>query len=66
MIIALSIKAFFLFAFLIYVVFAAVAVRQVYLMTSTLEVGFETQLRIISWAHLALAVGVLLFAIVLL
>ncbi|MBI2267940.1 MAG: hypothetical protein HYU80_00625 [Candidatus Blackburnbacteria bacterium] len=57
-------KVFFLFAFFIYIIFATVVVRQVYLMTNTLEVGFESQLRIISWLHLLLAIGVFLFALV--
>lgn len=62
-IVSLAVKGFFLFAFAIYIVFAGVVVRQVYLMTSTLAVGFETQIRLIGWLHLALAVGVFLFAL---
>lgn len=58
------IKLFFLFAFFIYIVFAAVVARQVYLMTATLEVGFETQLRLLAWGHLFFAIGVFIFALV--
>lgn len=59
-------KLFFLIAFFVYVFFAGVVVRQVYLMTGTLEVGFETQIRLIAWIHFFVAVGVLLFALVVL
>lgn len=61
--VSLAIKTFFLFAFGIYIGFAGVALRQVYLMTSTIEVGFETQIRIVAWLHLILAVAVFLFAL---
>lgn len=59
-------KIAFLFAILVYVFFAAVVVRQVYLMTQTLQVGLETPLRIIAWIHLLVAVGVFLSALVIL
>lgn len=59
-------KILFLFAILVYVFFAAVVVRQVYLMTSTLKVGFETLLRFIAWLHLLLALGVLFLVFVVL
>lgn len=50
----------------IYIVFALVVMRQVQLMTKTLEVGFETQLKFLSFAHLLAAVGVLVFGIIIL
>lgn len=56
------VKILFLFALLIYLIFAAVVVRQVYLMTSTLRIGFEVETRIIAWVHLFLAVAVFVFA----
>ncbi|MBI2007361.1 MAG: hypothetical protein HYS83_01535 [Candidatus Blackburnbacteria bacterium] len=56
-------KIVFLFAVLVYLFFAAVVVRQVYLMTRTLQVGFETALRIVAWLHLFLVIGVFLLAL---
>lgn len=54
-------KLFALLAFVIYVIFAGVVVRQIYLMTTTVKVGFELPLRGIAWAHLGAAILVLLF-----
>lgn len=59
-------KMFFVFAFAIYVIFAAVVVRQVYLMTDALEVGLEGQVRTLAWAHFGLAIAVLLFVLLVL
>lgn len=59
-------KMFFVFAFVVYAIFAAVVVRQVYLMTDSLEVGFERPVRIIAWAHFGLAIAVLLFVLLVL
>lgn len=56
-------KVLFLFAILVYVFFAAVVVRQVYLMTNTIKVGFETPLRLIAWLHMIFAIGVFLLAL---
>ena len=47
------IKIFIIIIMVIYLIFAFVVVRQVQLMTDTLEVGFESQLRFISFIHLA-------------
>lgn len=55
-------KGMTLIAVAVYVVFATVVVRQVYLMTQTLRVGFETPIRIIAWAHLFFALIVLLLS----
>lgn len=57
------VKIMFVFALLIYLVFAGVVVRQVYLMTTTLQVGFETPIRSIAWAHLFLAIAAFLFVL---
>lgn len=54
-------KLFALLAFVIYVIFAGVVLRQVYLMTKTVSVGFELPLRTVAWAHLGAAVLALLF-----
>lgn len=55
-------KGMTLIAVAVYVVFATVVVRQVYLMTQTLRVGFETPIKIIAWAHLFFALIVLLLS----
>lgn len=59
-------KILFLVGLTVYVVFAAVVVRQVYLMIETLEVGFEMPVRALVWLHLAVAIGVFVLAFVLL
>ncbi len=59
-------KIFVIFAILLYVVFALVVVRQVQLMTDTLEVGFETEVRLLSFVHLLFALAVLIFAFLIL
>ncbi|MGA2910476.1 MAG: DUF5657 family protein [Candidatus Microgenomates bacterium] len=49
-----------------YLVFAFVVIRQVKLMTETLRVGFEREVRSLSYLHLAFAVLVFLAALVVL
>ncbi|HLD92459.1 MAG TPA: DUF5657 family protein [Patescibacteria group bacterium] len=60
------IKIFILFFLGIYIIFAFVVVRQVQLMTSTLEVGFEGQLKFLSFLHFLFAIAVFAFAIIIL
>lgn len=62
----LIVKIFVLLGLVFYFVFALVVVRQVQLMTETLEVGFETQLKILSYLHLAFAILVFLAALIVL
>lgn len=57
------VKIAFLVAALIYLIFAGVVVRQVYLMTTTLQVGFEMPIRAIAWAHFFLTIGAFLFVL---
>lgn len=57
------VKLLFLFALAIYLVFASVVLRQVYLMTETIKVGFEFPVRVIAWLHLFAAIGVFLIAL---
>lgn len=57
------VKIFASFAFLLYIIFSVVVVRQVQLMINTLKVGFEGTLRLLAWAHLAFAIIVFLFAL---
>lgn len=57
------VKIFFLIAIGVYDLFAIVVVRQVQLMTDTLEVGFETPIRLLSLLHLLVAIGVFILAL---
>lgn len=59
----LLVKVLFLVGLSVYLIFAGVVVRQVYLMTETLEVGFEMPVRALVWLHLAVALGVFVFAL---
>ena len=56
-------KFFFLTGLAVYVIFAGVVVRQIYLMTQTLSVGAEAVIKIAGWVHLALSLAVFIFAI---
>jgi hypothetical protein len=47
----------------LYLVFATVIVRQVHLMTKTLEIGLESPLRLVALLHLIFAVIVFLVAL---
>ena len=59
-------KIFVLIAFFLYIIFSVVVVRQVELMTATLEVGFETQIKLLSYLHLLFALFVFLAALIIL
>lgn len=50
---------------LLYVAFSIVMMRQVKLMTDTLEVGMEKLILAISYLHMVFAIGVLIFSLVL-
>lgn len=60
------VKIFISFAILLYVIFSLVIIRQVNLMTDTLEVGFEAPIRLIAVAHFILAVAVFILALIIL
>jgi hypothetical protein len=49
-----------------YLIFSLVVVRQVKLMTSTLSLGFESQIKLLSFIHLAFAILVFLVALIIL
>ena len=49
-----------------YLVFSLVVVRQVKMMTDTLQLGFETPAKFLSYFHLAFAVFVFIAALVIL
>ena len=59
-------KIFLCFAIFLYVVFAYVIVRQVSIMLATLELGFETPIRVLSWLHFFFALAVFILAILIL
>ena len=60
------VKGFVIFGMCLYLVFSLVVVRQVQLMTKTLEIGFEWPIKVLSFVHFLFAVAVLLFAIIIL
>lgn len=62
----LVIKIFLCFAIFLYVIFAFVVVRQVSIMLNTLELGFETPIRFLSWSHFVFAVCVFVLALAIL
>lgn len=59
-------KVFVLFAIFVYLIFSMVIIRQVGLMTDTLEVGFETPVKFAAALHFILALGVFILALVIL
>ena len=59
-------KIFVLFALGLYIVFALVVIKQVSLMTRTVEVGLEGFIKLIAWAHLVFAVVVFFIALTIL
>ncbi len=59
-------KVAVLFGLLIYIIFTVVVIKQVNLMTATLELGHEREVKIISVLHLVFAVLVFLLALVIL
>ncbi len=58
------IKFFLIILLSLYLIFSYVIIRQVQLMTATLEVGFETQLKFLAFAHFVFAAVVLIFSII--
>lgn len=56
--ILLVVKAAVLIFLALYIIFAIAVVRQVKLMAETIEVGFETHIKFIAYAHLVFSVFV--------
>lgn len=52
-----------IFFLLLYLIFSAVLIRQVKIMTDTLEVGLENPVKILVFLHFVFALGVLLLSI---
>lgn len=59
-------KIFLVFALLVYGVFAAVVVKQVQVMTQTLQTSYSSYMKLISVLHLILSLAVLVLALVIL
>ena len=59
-------KAVISVAFIFYIIFAFVMVRQVNTMTKTLEVGLETTLRVVAVIHLLFSIGAFVAAFIIL
>jgi hypothetical protein len=59
-----GVKVFFILGGLIYLGFAIVIVRQVNLMTKTLNVELENLIRFIAWSHLLLVIMMMLLGII--
>jgi hypothetical protein len=50
----------------LYSIFAMVVVRQVYLMTRTLDIGFELPIKVVAYLHLTFSILLVVFAFVVL
>jgi Family of unknown function (DUF5657) len=59
-------KLFVLLAIAVYAVFGGIIVRQQHLMAGVLEESFEPFLRLLTYLHLAAAIGLFLLALVIL
>ncbi len=59
-------KIFVCFAFLLYIIFAAVVVKQVFLMIQTVGGQLEIPLKVIAAAHLAGAIFIFVLAVIIL
>jgi len=53
-------KGLFLFGMLFYLAFGVIVVRQVSLMSKTLEGSFDLPIKIIAWVHLGMIIGLML------
>lgn len=60
------IKVFVLILLAMYLIFAFVIVKQVQLMTGTLQLGFEAPVKLFSYVHLVYAIFVFLAALIIL
>lgn len=55
-------KLLFLVGFAIYIAFAVIVVKQVFMMTNTYQTGAEFILRLLAFVHLAMAIGAFFLA----
>jgi hypothetical protein len=63
---ALLAKTGIIIFLIVYIIFSFAVSKQVKIMTDTLEVGFESQIKVIALIHIALSVAVLIIAIIVL
>jgi len=59
-------KVVVLFALALYAIFAFVVLRQIQLMTDTLEVGFEGPIRLLGISHLIFSLVIFVLALIIL
>ncbi len=62
----LAVKIFVLLFLAIYIVFALVVIRQIKLMSETLDMGLNLPIRFIGWGHFLFAVGIFIIALTIL
>jgi hypothetical protein len=60
----LLVKIMVLIGLGIYIGFAVIVIRQVSLMTKTLNTPFELLLKLIAWLHLIVAIGIFFLALI--
>ena len=60
------VKVFVLFGLFIYIVFGFVVVKQVKLMTDTLQAGLEGLVKTLSFVHFLFTIAVFIFALIIL
>ncbi len=57
------VEIFMIIGLLVYIVFSLVVIRQIQLMTNTIEVGFEFPVKLLGIANLVFAIIVFIFAL---
>ncbi|CAN5345894.1 hypothetical protein BH10PAT1_BH10PAT1_7370 [soil metagenome] len=60
------VKLFFVIGISVYLIFALVVVKQIQIMSQTVRLGFELPIKILGVIHLLFALGLLIFAIIVL
>lgn len=61
-----GLKLLFILAGLIYVAFAVVMIRQIFVMQKTLRTSFSAELRVLGFAHLIFAISILIVFVLIL
>ena len=62
----LAVKIFILIFLGIYIIFAVVVIRQIKLMSETLDMGLNLPIRFLGWTHFLFAVGIFVIALTIL
>lgn len=60
------VKIMFLIGMVVYILFALIVIRQITHMTKTLKVGFEAPLKLLGIIHFIAAIGIFIFALLVL